>query len=170
VQYQLPNVCMKAVLAAASDGQQSVRWLRKYATALRLDPARISMGGSSAGAGVAIVVAASPSAGSPTVPSSTIRTAFSISGASPTNIIFGAGDSPIYFWHGTADTISPIAWARANVGAMQTKGLTAEIHEVAGAGHVPFTQYADDMDTQARNWVYDQMDLARADQRGVPGS
>ncbi len=165
-----PPSCFSAALAATSDAKQSVQWFRRYASALRIDPTRISMGGTSAGAITSVLAAASPAPASGTTPSSTITTAFSISGGSPTNIIFNPGDSSVYFWHGTADTIVPIDWARSNLPVMQSKGILGVIHEIPGAGHVPFGQYGDDMDTQARNWVYDQMDLELADQRGFPGA
>ncbi len=165
-----PPSCFSAALAAASDAKQAVQWFRRYPAALRIDPNRISMGGTSAGAITSALVAAAPAPASATAPSSTIATAFSISGGSPTNIIFNAGDSSIYFWHGTADTIVPIAWARANLATMQAKGVVGAIHEIPGAGHVPFGEYGDDMDIQARNWVYDQMDLELAEQRGLPAA
>ncbi len=165
-----PPSCFSAALAAMSDAKQSVQWFRRYASALKIDPTRISMGGTSAGAITAALTAASPGAATATAPSSTITTAFSISGGSPTNIVFNAGDSSTYFWHGTADTIVPISWARSNLTAMQSKGILGVIREIPGAGHVPFAEYGADMDTQARNWVYDQMDLELAEQRGFPGA
>lgn len=165
-----PSGCFSAALGASSDAKQAVQWFRRYASALRIDPTRISMGGTSAGAITSVLVAAAPTPASSTGLSSTITTAFSISGGSPTNVIWNAGDSSVYFWHGTADTIVPIDWARSNLPVMQSKGITAVIHEIPGAGHVPFAQYGDDMDTQARNWVYGQMNLAAAEQGGFPSA
>ncbi len=44
-----PPSCFSAALAAASDAKQAVQWFRRYPAALRIDPNRISMGGTSAG-------------------------------------------------------------------------------------------------------------------------
>jgi predicted esterase len=165
-----PPACFSAALAASADAKKAVQWFRRNAGPLKVDPTRISMGGTSAGAVASVLVAASPSAAGSGEPSSTISTAFSISGGSPTNIVFNAGDSSIFFWHGTSDTVVPIAWARSNVQTMQSKGLDGQIHEIAGAGHVPFGQYGDDMDTQATNWVYSHMTLGGAAQGGFPGA
>ncbi|MFT4035415.1 MAG: alpha/beta hydrolase [Patulibacter sp.] len=154
--------CTTAAFAASSDAKAAVRWFRAHADEYRIDPDAIAIGGSSAGAITSILVASTAnSAGDSGNPgySNAVNCAVSISGALPTNLTFGKGDAPILFWHGTADTIVPYDWAVDNVDYMNSHGLIAVLRNVTGAGHVPFATYGDDMDEQARNFVFRAMGL-----------
>ncbi|MBO9533425.1 MAG: alpha/beta hydrolase [Solirubrobacteraceae bacterium] len=152
-----PDVCVNAAFAASDDLKAAVRYFRAHAEELRIDPDAIIVGGTSAGAIAAVLTAATPNSagasGNPGFPQK-VNAAISISGGSPTNLIFGKGDAPILFWHGTADNVVPYSWATSNVEAMTDKNLIAILRNVQGAGHVPFSQYGDDMDEQARNFAY----------------
>ena len=78
--------CTTAVLAAQHDAQAAVRWLRANATADGVDPSRIVIGGTSAGAGTALAVGVNSTdpgtSGNPGY-SSRVSGAISISGAFP---------------------------------------------------------------------------------------
>jgi acetyl esterase/lipase len=149
--------CTTAALGAAEDFKAAIRWFRAHADEYRIDPNAIVIGGTSAGAIAAVLASATsntPGASGNPGYSNQVNAAISISGGSPTNLIFGKTDAPILFWHGTADTTVPYTWATSNVEAMIDTNLIAILRNVQGAGHVPFAQYGDDMDEQARNFAF----------------
>ncbi|MFA9271748.1 MAG: carboxylesterase family protein [Baekduiaceae bacterium] len=156
--------CMPAALAAADDERAAIRYLRSRAAELRIDPDRIAIGGISAG-GVASVLAGAtadtPGTSGNPGPSSAARAVVSISGGLPTNLVFTAGDPPTLFWHGMEDTVVPFEWAHSNARYMMQNGLIGVLRYVEGAGHVPGAQF-DDMDAQARNFLYKMLSLAGA--------
>lgn len=140
--------CTPAVMAAADDERMAIRWLKANAATLRIDPNRIAIGGASAGAVTSILAGATPDG-----PQTQVRGVYSISGALPFNGVFDPGDPPMFFWHGTEDTVVPYKWAYDNVSYLVQHGFIAGLRDVRGAGHVP-SAYLDDMDEQARNFVY----------------
>ncbi|MBJ7471196.1 MAG: alpha/beta hydrolase [Solirubrobacteraceae bacterium] len=151
------EACLPAALKAADDQRAAVRYLRKRAAELRIDPDRIGAGGASAGAISSILVGAAPNiAGNSGNPgfSNAVKAVVSISGGLPYDGVFGPGDAPVLFWHGTADTVVPFEWAQNNVEYMADNEPLGFLRYVNGAGHVPWGQYANDMDEQARNWLY----------------
>lgn len=48
-----------------------------------------------------------------------------------------AGDPPMFFYHGTADTTVPIRSARRMVTQLKAAGGTAQLYSIDGAGHGP---------------------------------
>lgn len=161
--------CMPAAFAAADDERAAIRWLRLHAAELRIDTDRIAIGGISAG-GVASVLAGStpdtPGASGNPGPSSAAHAVVSISGALPTELTFGAGDPPTLFWHGMNDTVVPFDWAHRNARYMMQNGLIGILRYVEGAGHVP-SSYFEDMDAQARNFLYKMLALQGAEGGGA---
>lgn len=159
------NRCMPAAFAAADDERAAIRYLRSRATQLRIDPDRIAIGGISAG-GVASVLAGStpdtPGASGNPGPSSAAQAVVSISGGLPTELTFGPGDPPTQFWHGMDDTVVPFEWAHRNARYMMQSGLIGVLRYVEGAGHVPGDKL-DDMDEQARNFLYKMLFLQSAE-------
>ncbi len=159
--------CVLAAIKAAEDERAAVRYVRAHAAELRIDPDRIAIGGASAGAVTSILMGANPTStagsasGNPGF-SGAVRAVVSISGGIPTNAPLSAGDPPILFWHGTSDTVVPFAWAKSNADYMRSKGLIGVLHDVQNAGHVPWTQFSQDMDTQARNFLYHALSLKTA--------
>lgn len=162
--------CMPAAFAAADDERAAIRWLRANAAELRIDTDRIAIGGISAG-GVASVLAGStpdtPGASGNPGHSSAAHAVVSISGALPTELTFGPGDPPTWFWHGMNDTVVPFDWAHSNARYLMQNGLIGVLRYVEGAGHVPGA-HLDDMDGQARNFLYKMLALGGA--AGSPGA
>jgi dienelactone hydrolase len=191
--------CKTAAMAATSDGQAAVRWLRANAATYRVDPNRIAMSGDSAGAIMSILagmlpdVADNPTdplsietmAGAPLNPSnpeqsSKIQAWLSISGGLPPTETPGLAEklaaaqtlpAPGYLFSGTADNQVPYSWAEA------TRDELVKIHRIVGwgslqgAGHVPWTTTDKTlMLSQSSNFFYLMLGLGSADQYVPPAA
>jgi acetyl esterase/lipase len=157
--------CEAAALGAQHDAQAAVRWLRRNAATYRIDPDRIAMGGSSAGAVTSLLAAwRSEDPGTSGNPgfSSAIRAAVSVSGGTPTDEYIGAGDAGVLFIHGTADQTVPYRWAVSNAGRMFNLRLPVVLEPLEGAGHGLPAQYRDLIQQQSSYFLYGMLDLARA--------
>ncbi|MGZ4797143.1 MAG: alpha/beta hydrolase [Acidimicrobiia bacterium] len=149
--------CISAIQEATADAQTAVAWLRTNAATYGVDPDRIAIGGSSAGAITALQVgyATSDNAGAG------VRAAVSLSGANLLENV-GAGDAPALLFHGTSDPLVPYQWAVNTVNAAQSAGLPVFLETWNGAGHVPYAQFRTQILTQTTNFLYWELDLAHA--------
>lgn len=149
--------CVVAIQQALDDAQAAVAFLRANAAAYGVDPQRIAVAGTSAGAITALNVGFSNEES----PASSVRAVVSLSGAR----IFGppnTGDAPSLLFHGSSDTIVPYQWAVDTVNAAKTAGLTSLLVTWDGAGHVPYAQNRQQILDQTGNFLYHMMDLGRA--------
>ena len=159
------NACLTGIAQAREDAQTAVRFLRAHAAQYRIDTNRIAIGGSSAGAITALNVGYSPENPGPGQwqgQSSAVRAVQSLSGGELASGPINAGDAPALLFHGTADGAVPYAWATSTVERAQAAGLTVVLRTWEGAGHVPYTQFRDQILTETRNFFYSQMNLANA--------
>lgn len=158
--------CYDAAIDAVHDDQAAVRWARANATTYRLDPNRIAAGGESAGAimatGVGLMSDQPGSSGNPNH-SSRVEAWVSLSGGTPGGAFVDAGDSPGYLFSGTADTTVPYLWSQQTAESMAKFGVPVVFHTFPGAGHVPW-QYSATIIDQTSYFLYDQLELAGADQ------
>jgi acetyl esterase/lipase len=158
--------CEVAALAAQHDAQAAVRWLRAHAGELRIDPDRIVMAGSSAGAITSLLSAwRSEDPGTSGNPgfSSAIAAAVSVSGGTPTNAFIDEGDAPAIFFHGTQDRTVAFSWAVANVEAIRAAGIRVELVPFEGAGHGLFgSGYREEIYERTARFLYEVLGLARA--------
>jgi acetyl esterase/lipase len=165
------SACTTAALEAKHDAQAAVRWLRANAAKYRIDPTRIGIGGSSAGAITATLVGLfsedTGSSGNPGYPS-TVGAFMSLSGGLPGGLFAGAGDAPGLLFHGTADPVVPFQWSVDTAVKMLNAGVPAFLEQFDGAGHVPYAQNRDQILTQSDYFFYDFLDLAHA--QGQPQS
>ena len=163
--------CRAAAIEAQHDAQAAVRWLRRNAAAYRIDPARIAMGGGSAGAITSLLVGWRPedpgSSGNPGF-SSAIRAAVSVSGGSPDESPITAGDAPALFIHGTADRVVPYAWAVSNAAKMFNLRIPVVLEPIDGAGHGLPAQFGPLIREQSSRFLFYLMDLGHA--AGQPAS
>ncbi len=161
----VPDQCYTAAEGAQHDAQAAVRFLRRNASFLRIDPDRIAMAGESAGAVTSLLVGwrrdDPGSSGNPGFPSD-IRAAVSVAGGLPLNDYIGAGDAPAFFFHGTADPTVPYSWAGSNVQSMAEHHLVVGIRPYAGEGHGVLGAHRDEIHQQASYFLYFMMDLAHA--------
>lgn len=125
------------ILDAKHDMQAAVRWIRAKAGTYGVDPQRVAVGGSSAGAVMAVVAATLPddpgSSGTPGI-SSKVCTAISMMGAGDPALV-DAGDAGAIFFHGDQDTVVPYSAAIATHDAMGEAGLATDVVTFPGAGH-----------------------------------
>ena len=149
--------CVTAIKEATQDAQAAVRYLRNHALTYGVDPHRIAIGGSSAGAITAAEVGYATSEN----PTAAVRTVLSLSGANLFSKI-SKGDAAALFFHGTADPLVPYKWAAATVKEAKAKGLVAGLVTWKGAGHVPYVQFRTQILTLSTKFLYKTMDLVHA--------
>jgi acetyl esterase/lipase len=158
--------CVQAIIDAQHDAQAAVRFLRRYATTYRIDPTRIAIGGSSAGAITALEVAANSedpgTSGNPGY-SSAVGGAVSLSGAKLLGARMSAGDAPFLDFHGTNDGLVPYQWAVNSVNEAKAAGIIAYLTTYEGEGHVPYN-HRDDILSQETNFLYWMLSLDQAQQ------
>jgi acetyl esterase/lipase len=159
------NRCVTAIAQAQQDAQTAVRFLREKAGTYRIDPTRIAIGGTSAGAITALNVGYSPENPGPGDHqgfSSAVRAAQSLSGAQLASSPINAGDAPALLFHGTADALVPYSWATSTVDTATAAGLLAVLVTYDGAGHVPYTANRQEILNDTRNFFFWQLDAVGA--------
>jgi acetyl esterase/lipase len=157
--------CVTAINQAREDAQAAVRFFRAHAATYGVDPFRIAIGGSSAGAITALNVGYQPdhpgNSGNPGF-SSAVGGALSLSGAVILTGEVGPGDAPALLFHGTEDPLVPYQWAKDTVDAAHDDGLRAYLVTWEGAGHVPYTAHRDEILHLSTNFVYRTLDAGNA--------
>jgi acetyl esterase/lipase len=158
--------CITAIRHAKYDAQAAVRWLRANADTYDIDPARIAVGGTSAGAITALNVGygaadTEPGGSNPGFPSD-IEAAVSLSGSSILNFP-DPGEAAALLFHGTADSIVPHAAAVNTFNAAKDAGLRVELTSWEGAGHVPYAGHRTEIIDQTTNFLYWALTLNLAD-------
>jgi predicted esterase len=149
--------CLSAIGEAQQDAQTAVRFLRTNAASFGIDPTRIAIGGSSAGAITALQVGYSSGEDA----TAAVRAAVSLSGANLLASI-GPGDAPALLFHGTSDTVVPYQWAVNTVNTASAAGLYAHLDAWTGDGHVPYAQHRTEIITLTTNFLYAELDLTHA--------
>ena len=156
--------CIEAIKDAREDAQAAVRFLRANAATYGIDPTRIAIAGTSAGAITALNVAwgseTPGDSGTPGV-SSKVSAAVSLSGAHVTTTP-NAGEPAVLLFHGTSDVIVPYASAVNTLNAAHDAGITAELTAWEGAGHVPYVAHRTEILDQTTNYLYWTMNLMNA--------
>lgn len=160
----ITSSCITGIVQAMQDGQTAVRFVRARAAKYGIDPTRIAIGGSSAGAITALNVgynASDPGPGAHQGFSSAVEVVQSLSGAAiGTNP--GPDGAPALLFHGTDDPLVPYAWAQATVEAAHEAGLIANLVTFTGDGHVPYLQHRDKIIDKTTTFFYKQLGLAHA--------
>jgi carboxylesterase type B len=156
--------CLTAIVDAKHDAQAAVRFLRAHSDDYRVDPDRIAIAGTSAGAITALNVGYGPedvgNSGNPGF-ASTVRAAVSLSGARILTTP-NPGEAAALLFHGTADTLVPYQWALDTVAAADAADLIANLTTFQGAGHVPYTQHRTTILDQTTNFLYWTLGLTNA--------
>lgn len=132
---------MGTIRDAVHDARAAVRWVRANSGALRLDPRRIALVGSSAG-GITALFGAYENAwgegnsGNPGV-SSQVTSVVSFWGMLPAGAdsVMQAGAVPLLVFHGTADTTVPYTEALELVARAQQVGVPHRLVTLTGQGH-----------------------------------
>jgi predicted esterase len=150
--------CVAAIQEAATDAQTAVRFLRTNAATYGIDPNRIAIGGSSAGAITALNVGYSSSED----PSASVRAAVSLSGAQLVVGTISSGDAPALDFHCTTDPLVSYQWAVNTINAAKAQGLDAFLESWNATCHVPYTEHRQQIVDQSRNFLWWEMDVAHA--------
>jgi acetyl esterase/lipase len=153
--------CLESIVDATEDAQAAVRFLRAHAAEYRIDPTRIAIGGSSAGAITAMNVgfrAVVPgNSGSPGY-SSDVGGAISLSGAR----LLGTcdkGDAPALLFHGTADPLVSYQWAVNTKDCADAAGVWSELDSWEGEGHVPYLQHRDEILEKTTYFLFNSLNV-----------
>ena len=153
--------CVESIVDATEDAQAAVRFLRAHAADYGIDPTRIAIGGTSAGAITALHVGAGLSvpgnSGTPGV-SSEVSSAVALSGA---NYLGGidATDAPSLLFHGTADPLVPYSLAVQTRDRSIQAGVASYLITWPGDGHVPYLPHRDQIMGLTTNFLYHTLDL-----------
>jgi acetyl esterase/lipase len=150
--------CVAAIQEATADAQTAVRFLRTNAATYGIDPNRIAIGGSSAGAITALNVGYSSSED----PSASVQAALSISGAQLVVGTISPGDAPAIDFHCTTDPLVSYQWAVNTNNAANAQGLDAFLESWNATCHVPYAAHRQQILDQSRNFLWWEMDLAQA--------
>ena len=150
--------CVPAIQEAAADAQTAVRFLRTNAATYGIDPNRIAIGGSSAGAITALNVGYSSSED----PAARVRAAVSLSGAQLVVGTIAPGDAPAIDFHCTTDPLVSYQWAVNTINAAKAQGLDAFLESWNETCHVPYAEHRQQILDQSRNFLWWEMDLAHA--------
>ncbi|HEV3227158.1 MAG TPA: alpha/beta hydrolase [Acidimicrobiales bacterium] len=145
--------CTRAADAAIHDAGAAVAWLRSNAGSYRVDPTRIAVAGESAGAMVAVGVGTEPQR------DPWVRAWVSVSGGVAPGRTVPPGAAPGLLFSGTDDPLVPVQRSTTTAEAMRAVGADVVLRTLDGAGHVP-VQYAPLFETEARDFLYDRLDLA----------
>ena len=159
-----PGSCIAAVTDAMHDAQAAVRFLRAQRSTYGVDPFRIAIAGTSAGAVTALNVGFNPddpgTSGNPGQNSS-VRGAVSLSGAK----LLGTADrtdAPILLFHGTDDPLVPYALATNTIEQANRARIPNFLITWEGEGHVPYGQHRQQILDTTGNFLYSAMDLGNA--------
>jgi acetyl esterase/lipase len=153
------QACITAIQEATQDAQTAVKFLRDHASTYGIDPTRVAIGGSSAGAITALQVGYATSEN----PQYAVRAVQSLSGANLLSQI-SAGDAPALLFHGTADTTVPYQWAVNTYNSAKAAGLDVYLESWSGQGHVPYAQNRTQILNQTSNFFYAELDARHAAQ------
>lgn len=155
--------CITGIVQAMQDGQTAVRFLRARAAKYGIDPKRIAIGGSSAGAITALNVgynASDPGPGAHQGFSSAVEAVQSLSGAAIGTDPGPDGAAAVLF-HGTEDPLVRYSWAQATVDSAHDAGLVAALVTFTGDGHVPYARHRDKIIDKTTSFFYKHLGLAR---------
>jgi acetyl esterase/lipase len=160
------NQCLTAITQAKEDAQAAVRWLRANAASLKVDPNRIAIGGTSAGAITALNVAYGPesvgNSGNPGF-SSKVQAAVSLSGAAVLTTP-NRGEAPALLFHGDTDPLVSYTAATNTVSAAESAGLIVHLTTWPGEGHAPYVQHRQQILDETGNFLYWTLGLQDAQQ------
>ena len=147
--------CSQAITRARADALDAVAFFRERAATYRIDPHRIAIAGTSAGAITALNVAFS----SADHPTSWVRAAVSLSGASAIATA-EPGDAPVLLFNGTTDPVVPFRLAQATVAEAKAAAVPAVLVTYADEGHQIYPEHDVEIQAKTSSFLFNQLGLA----------
>lgn len=153
----------QAITDASHDMKAAVRWLRRNASTLRLDPQRIGCLGGSAGAITCAETAYVPGEGSSGNPgfSSEVGAVIDLWGLLADLTQLEAGEAPVQIIHGTDDPTVLYQNALDLKARADAVGVPAELFPIQGAGHGPWGAYFGQYHVEAVGFLYHHLGLGQ---------
>lgn len=151
--------CIQAINDARADAQAAVRFFRARADRYGIDPDRIAVAGTSAGAITALGVAYGSD---PTDQSAAVRGAASLSGAVLFTDLVDPSDPKTLLFNDTVDDLVPYDWAKATVQAATDNGLRAYLITWDDHNHACYWCHRDQILELETNFFYRILDAGNA--------
>lgn len=146
--------------SAVADVQAALDWIRVHAAEYRVDPARLAIGGGSAGGFVGANAAAKPGRTPGVKPLFAFIDLWG-SPAGPLQIVPpDAAYPPTLILHGTADKKVPFAFSEKFAARLKELGVKCILVPLPGAGHTPVDRMPVIMDQTAR-FLFDALNATR---------
>ncbi len=120
-----------AIINAQTDAQAAVRWLRANATNFKINPDKIFVAGSSAGAITALLVAYNRS---PSDELAKVAGVVSMSGTADP-VMVDAGEPPVIMFNGNQDTLILPIYAQTFQTKIESVGIPHQFYWYPDAGH-----------------------------------
>jgi predicted esterase len=155
--------CERAILAARDDAAAAIAWLRAHAADYGIDPTRVAIGGSSAGAITAIHVGETLNTpGGPAPTASRVSAVLAMSGCNYIEDSIDAFDAPIAVAASGSDPLVPYSCSQATVDAAAAVGTPVLRNYYAlESGHAQGLYYAHqaEIDRSWRAFLIEHLDL-----------
>lgn len=134
----------RAINAASQDAAKAVRWLRQNAATYNIDPSRIGIGGSSAGAITSLYTASQEAT---TIgPDAEVGVVLDLWGAMYGHEDLIDADAPaIFIVHGTDDRIVPYSQTENLTNHLESINHPYALYPIPGAAHGPWGQFNSDV-------------------------
>jgi dipeptidyl aminopeptidase/acylaminoacyl peptidase len=158
----ITSECVQGIFNSVEDAKTAVRFFKANATTYGIDPTRVAIGGSSAGAIIAMGVGYGVQQSGTPNPASKVQAAVSLSGGVIFTGSIDANDSPALLFHGDADTIVPYATSQDTVDVAHAVGAEAYLIDFVGAGHVPYAQNRQRILDTESNFIYHKLNAGGA--------
>lgn len=146
---------------ATEDFREAVRWLRRNAWWLDVDPERIAGVGNSAGGIVCCQAGYVANGDDGGDVSADVQAIVELWGYLTDLDALDAGEVPVHIVHGTADTAVPFRFSELLEQRAIAMGVPVELQPIPGAGHEPWADYFADFHGQTVGFLYEYLDLGR---------
>lgn len=154
--------CERALQAAQDDVALAIAWLRSHAVGYRIDPARVAVGGFSAGAVTVVYLAQRQNSLGPTPADSAVSVALAASGCNYYPDSIDAADAPISILAAGGDRSVPYACSVETLDRAEASGVMVQrllYPNEDGHAYGLYSDHQTAVDTAWRDFLVVAMDL-----------